>query len=274
MTIEKLVYKLEPAGHEEPPQKRKYDHSQKYSKLAQCFERWREEPKPPFDSGVFFALAESCLTDVFSAEEAHAFFLTRQEEIETEDGFFLSAIYKRAPDPIIIFDLEMDLDYFGYGLPKGKTLINFGKVYRSAAYNSNGTFINYGKIYLSAGAYNKGLIINYAPWDELYPAEETEGPFFNLDTKFRHVAFGTRACKLSYLSKYLQISVMQGEPVFTNSKHQELLQYIDMLKSEFEKGRKDYKKVLKALQQLGKDPTKKINKDIEDILRRAGYNVK
>lgn len=53
----------------------------------------------------------------------------------------------------------------------------------------------------------------------------------------------------------------------------ELRQYVGELRAQFEPGRKDYKLALEALRKLGPEPDKKIEHDIETILRKGGHNV-
>lgn len=53
-----------------------------------------------------------------------------------------------------------------------------------------------------------------------------------------------------------------------------LAKYLKNLKELFEKGRKDYRIALQVLESLGPKPNIKIQKDIEQIVKRAGYDIK
>lgn len=173
---ERMAYKMEPAGHEEPPKKRKYgQQDSNMKKLIPVFEQWlnymdRVVVQPTklqhtirLPGRSHYEKAEILLEGIdVSIPEAHVLALQYQDhEAIFEAGLFISAMYNKSADKIIVYDLELDrkLRHLGFQLPKNKTLINKVNAGEEFGELALGTVINYGAAY-TLGTHSSGPVIN------------------------------------------------------------------------------------------------------------------
>lgn len=166
---EQMTYKMEPAGHESVPNKRKYEKPE--SRLIEVFENWfRELPsagkildevleKREYDKAVEMTKE---IRPTFA--DANALLLAYQDRPKIKSaGLFVSALYNRVKERELLFDLDLPtpVNYLGFKLPKDKVLINKSKVGSWFGYDASGPVINYGQAQDHAGCGSKGLVANY-----------------------------------------------------------------------------------------------------------------
>lgn len=174
--LERMTYKMEPAGHEEPSEKRKYE--KRANVVAQAYEEWMktDEWLPKYKKAKEIL---SRLQPYPSIEEAHAFLLSIQdrndnplrEDNPVHKSLFLFAFHNCSPEKEIICDLK-----FEHGLvslacdpevkavekfAEDKTFLNYTPVDR-CGFGAKGTIINY------AGPpplRDKSTLMHYSPWN-------------------------------------------------------------------------------------------------------------
>jgi len=164
-----MSYKFKGSGHEVPEEKRKYQKPSTYkepsSELKKTFEKWLESCQHStsgFDAG--YDQAKQVLNGIDAqVAEAHGLLIAYQKIKNIEKaGFFVSAIYNKAPDKEIVFDLSLEksIQGLGYELAEGKTLVNTSKRVASLGEKSSGHIINLGSVEDLAKDAVKGLYIN------------------------------------------------------------------------------------------------------------------
>lgn len=292
---EQMAYKMQPAGHEKPEEKRKYEKPS--NKLASAFEEWVKEypddsmsiPVTPDDRETFFDKSYSKaqnLTEKLNASvaEAHALAILYRDHPKCfYAGLFISAIYNKSQEKDIIFDLhECRIDLLAYKLVKGKRLINYEKLEGDTGFKSESPIINYGTM-LEVGADSSSLIMNLGHADLLggyggnYRPEPTP-----VIINFGTCSTITGTCGIVLSLKKPRSQVQYNDTPYKPNillkpkdckKIPELSHYLKQMQRKFELGRKDYTKALAALDELGPEPGEKIAKDIEEILRGYKYDV-
>jgi len=293
--LESMAYKMQPAGHEEVPNRRKY--SEPDRRLKTAFEKWIEAPLLPANAYKF---AESLIEGLEpSVEEAHALLLDYQDKIDKYNwqfsGRFISALYNASPEKIIIYDLEFENppEYIGCKLSKEKCLVNRAKAGGCLGFEAEGTLINYGetKDCFAFGA--KGPVINYGKVN--YPSEEEQqnykrgsgmghdatGLIINLGKTGVATGYRNKSVVMNLGDAYYQVGDKATGIVVDIQRNENLeyteraklvvkprdykgamKSYLDNLRMKFETGRTDYKAAIKALEDLGPEPEKTVEKDI------------
>jgi len=253
--LEQLAYKMQPAGHEKPQDRRKYDKPNR--KLAEAFEKWLKSSATTPAKYYKRALAYTKGIEA-SVEEAHALLWTRQDHPRIhEAGFFLSAVYNRSNNEEIIFDMNLvtAVNFLAYQLQKNKTFINCAdSTGMYCGFHSKGKLINYGKAGIDFGGLNASQVLNYG-----------YSPILGREAK---LVINLGACKLVPRCGLL-LNLGTVDNVSALSLLDERLQYspeikaqMSALKTELEKGRNDYRTALAIL----KNPA--FEKAVYDLQRR------
>jgi len=175
-------------------------------------------------------------------------------------------------------------------------LINYGECAVLSGADSKSAVINYGKAELRMGQDAQGPVINMGE-AERFMGCGAEGPVINFNVTKEKLAFGGKqivinagTCGEDFGASHTGILIALREPASFNIEDKfgfgkpklllrerdctpELVNYVEHLRQLFEKGRTDYRAALAALDEFGKEPGRKIESDIEDILRRNGHNV-
>lgn len=288
------VYKLQPAGHEEPPAKRKYPEPDR--KLRDAFEKYLSLTPERLDSNIdyhysgtldyFDRHAKNYLEDIKATpEEAHGLLLARELKGREKEiaGFFLSAVYNKSEAKDIVYDLETEVWHLAYSLSPDKAFINYGNGYHLSGTSSKGIIINYigGKKFttIGAGFFAKGPIITYGG---LADPSYYDGDDELIQTGWSlHVSIDDNVnisgpWGLSICDKYVSFEKnfpSQSRHHFSRNEISELSEYVHNLAERFKKGTANYRIVLETLRSLGPKPHEKIKQDIVDILKRAGRDV-
>jgi len=162
--LEQMTYKMQPAGHEEPPAKRKYTREGKLDDL--CL-KWLKfcRTSPDRNANKWYNYGRELLDQTnVTVDEANALTLKFADHINANNlGIFLSVAYNKSPDKEIVYDLTppQPPHLLGYKLPKNKTLIIKGTVSDSCGNYAKGNIVNLGNGGLSLGHQSSGIIINY-----------------------------------------------------------------------------------------------------------------
>jgi len=170
-----MGYRFKGAGHEEPEGKRKYVPPSQ--KLKQAFENWlRTADDSVYDDhntyhkeDVARKVTEFIIGMVKSKptiEELHSLLYHYQDHANIKrTGAFLTTLYNRAEDKIIVFDVDIGkkIKELGWNLAKGKILVNKMPVGHDLGSDSKGIVINYADAgdMAGAGLYDTGVLINY-----------------------------------------------------------------------------------------------------------------
>lgn len=337
---EQMAYKMEPAGHEKPEEKRKYKQEKG---LAHAFVEYLNKFDDDLSAARNFSTASQMIRKLKpTVSEMHGLLIGFKDYENCKNwdhaaGTFASAVYNKVPDKEIVFDLELDeVDFVGYKLKKGKTIINKGAlgwffgcdsegmvINRGEATSELGAgarapVINYGSAGESMGYYAKAQIINHGDAETIGYFDEDAGHY--KETPGLILNYGN-VCQLGGLASGLVINLGDvGERTGENSTKSSMLinygiagekfgcgsegiiiavknpktfercrsaktiikedeikylpklkKYLDNFKAELETGRNNHEKALKVLENFGN--AKKIQKDIETILRKEGYRV-
>jgi len=299
MQSETLAYKMQPAGHEEPPKRRNYAPNKK---LEEAFETWLGSILPDENMLPLYNRAEYAVQNIdASVEEAHALLLAYENYPKVDlAGLFVSAIYNKLPEKIINFDIDLDffLTHTGYNLPLGKTLIATGKNAKWLGEYAKGTILNYSPGLLETGVWSSGLVINYAQSNDPDFTKNSAGVAINLGNIRNFNITG----RTGYLLDFSQVDTgdlierkVMAEDILRDRRsnnyvernnfiiehmmtHEhkmipELWEYLQQLKQLLEPGKDDYKKALAAVETLGQEPAKTIKTTINELFKRRGYDV-
>lgn len=181
MVTDAIQYGVKSVGHDAPLSERTLVAPQ--GDLQVVFEEFLNSP-PSLQPGVTenlkekYTLAETGLDNLkrpISVDEAHSllFLFQNHPDFFGKAGIFISAVYNRVPERVIVLDLELPkvpLD-LAYNLSANKVFVNKKRISTSAGYDAKGILINYG------AAANIGW--NGAPKLLNYGAAETVGGCFN-----------------------------------------------------------------------------------------------
>jgi len=298
--LEAMAYKLQPAGHEEPPQQRKYTEPDR--KLKEAFEKWMKGKWWDREEG--YEIARSSLEGLEpSVEEAHALLLDRQDSMDQYkwqfSGCFISAVYNASPEKIVIHDFEVENppEYVGFKLSKEKCLVNRAKAGGCMGFEAEGTLINYGETEDCFAFAAKGPVINYGKVN--HPSEEEQknykrgsgmghdatGLILNLGKTGVATGYGNKSVVLNLGDAYYQVGDKATGIVVDIQRNENLeyteraklvvkprdykgamKNYLDNLCMTFEPGRTDHNAAIKALEELGPEPEKTIELDIKKAL--------
>jgi len=287
--LEQMAYKLEPAGHEEQPSKRKYVEPER--KLATAFEAWLSwltKELEPILNGEQLALnfeewykkAESMLGDSKpSPAEANLLPLFYEGHKWVEHaGIFISAVYNRSPDKLIIFDIELEkgIRELGYKLSNNKTLINTAKLADDFGIEAEGAIINCGLAGIGFGARSSGVAINLGLTADYTFAYMASGIIINCGTvgfNFRPewAQIGWYATGTIITTQHLPINMLNAKDAtviqpINLEKMPTLSKYVKELKEIWDGKNTSYNCIL---DDWGPEPAKKIQQDIEEILERC-----
>jgi len=232
MSLEHMAYKMQPAGHEEPAPRRKYDRPDR--KLARVFEKWLHlyQAGLPSHAGLASSLIKKIEPNI---QEAHALMMQYQDHPNIhEAGRFLTEIYSKSKNQVIIYDLDthIPLNCVGLRLHERKILINTGRAGEYFGFQA-GTIINYGETGSSPAAHAKKFV-NYGK-TRLYAAAHNVIAA-NLGTIIKSVVdgkFGNGAgCILDFSSKVCTYGKAAQRGIFISVKDD--LEYDDNAHSDYE----------------------------------------
>ena len=279
MSLEQMAYKMQPAGHDAPQEKRKYERCESNRKLTTAFERWLKIDIYALHSSPK-KLADYIIKDLAtSVEEVHALLLKYQDHKNFKHvGAFLTAVYDRVDDRIIIFDLNVDtqIDNIGRDLSLEKVLINKGTVGRFFGFGAV-TVINYGQTARSFGQNTSGATINLGKIED-YPFTECEGYVINYtETPEKRKEFIEDILRCELEGKLWtpaeKRNIVLDQVLSQKYKMHELWDYLTELKDKLQPGKDDYKNAIEIVKSSGPEPGQKIKKDIDNIFERNGYNA-
>jgi len=295
--LEAMAYKMQPAGHEEPAPRRKYE---KHSRLlGKLFTEYLDKERPTH--GYYANLLEKKSQKhkiKVTIEEAHALLVAHKGHPQIKyAGDFISVLYNLQPEKHIIFDVDVDpLVSLGTKLPRDKILVTLKDTGQMLGWFANGTVLNYANTGPNPGSMIKGLLINYA---QSKPAADMDGTgvIINLGiTEFAH-DWGVSGYRMDYancdrlevlhIDQVLResdpanqkISFEKNKQVLIHLKKDtektipKLQEYLQSLKEKLEPGRNDYKKAIEIVESLGENLASKITKELDAILKEAGHNV-
>jgi formylmethanofuran dehydrogenase subunit C len=147
------------------------DYIKNESKLYGVFEKWLHELYLNPSFGYYRAQVynynkaiEMIKNIKPTIDEAHSALIFHEDHPRIKyAGLFLSAVYNLVEDKTIVFDVNLDVDinYLGYRLEKGKILVNRSKVGDWMGEGASGTVINYGKAGDDMGSFASGTVISY-----------------------------------------------------------------------------------------------------------------
>jgi len=286
MRLEQMAYKMQPAGHEEPPARRNY--GEPCGELREKFEKWLGRTKERGRGQDAYNDALEIVKELKpTLDDAHGLLLSSQDHRNIKySGQFISAIYNTVPDKNIVYDLDLGNEGpfdLCYNLPKDKRFVNLGSIGRIT--NPEGPIINYGTILGSLTLSGKSdLFLNFGR--ALYVDGFSGAPVISFRT------YGDRVNRYGQVSP---IEIHYGTPekttlglnkevdgrpkyimplrssLFTGSK--KFRKYLDDLKQKFEKGKENPQIAFSALDELGEEPGKKVQQDLEAIIYGRGNRV-
>jgi len=175
---EQMAYKMQPAGHDAPPPKRKYKTVDK--KLTQAFLAHLKNHTWKTDQ---YKCAEKALKKLdVSVTAMHALLIAYQEHKNFQEGAgeFASVVYNRVPEKQIIFDIEtiVPIDRLGVMLAKNKTLVNRAAIGEEFGIKAEGTIINESNCGDFMAAQSNGAVVNNGTTGLLL-CEQAKGVLFN-----------------------------------------------------------------------------------------------
>lgn len=293
-SLEAMAYKMQPAGHDKPAPKRKFERDSRLDRLVAQFELWQKcYPtiiNPDYEHrGLLHIWAKEAIKGLNpSIEEAHALLLRIQDTSRfPHTGLFISAIYNTSPEKEIVFDFDMpDLDHLGFWLQKDKIFINKG-VLPSLGEKAEGTIINYNTIKNTT----YGNVVNYGKIEKC--GTSSEGLTVNLG-KIKELDSYSRSAVIN-ASKYGSITFVNQEGIVVDTTNWTLMrfsndpphkkrkytqkgfvrmhkarEYFSELVKKFEQGKNDYHMAISAVKQY---PVEKVRKDLISLMKEAGYEA-
>jgi len=185
-TLERMAYKMQPAGHERPQDKRKYEKPQ--NKLKEAYEKWLGLNNYPHYDAVR-GNENKCWNSVLpltknlelTLADVHGLLIEYGDDLKPHlTGLFASALYRKVPEKEIIFDLplEQNLHYVGLHLPEGKTLISRIPTGHNLGQGAAGTIVNESHTWNDLGINSTGIVINYGDAGENV-CSGAKGPIIN-----------------------------------------------------------------------------------------------
>jgi len=259
MARELMGYRFKGSGFDAPEEKRKYEEPDK--RLQEAFEKWlslgykRDEYK--YDAAI--ALTKKTKRDI---GEAHSLLIRYPDKSEGA-GIFLSAIYNKAPERCIIYDLDLPNPpmMLGYRLRKDKILVNKGTVESALGVHSQGVIINCGTAKSLAGINSDALVINYGD-TYMGLGAKSKGIVINCGTTTNisdaNIVIAVKnPDQIANLNKFLPEHICRKIP--------ELIEYLEEIRKRTD--------TVAALKELGNNPKKTIEDRIKDILKRAGHEI-
>jgi len=193
--LEQMAYKMQPAGHDAPEPKRKYEKPQ--NKLKEAYEKWlklndysnydevSDNVTPCYESALQLTRKLE-----FSLADVHGLLLEYMDNLKPHlAGLFASALYRRVPEKEITFDLpiEQRLDFIGFKLPKDKTLISKIPTRQDLGKFAGGTIVNANDTADGFGNQSTGIIINYGETGN-QPCTGAKGAIINYGNCGEHFA--------------------------------------------------------------------------------------
>jgi len=294
--LETMAYKMQPAGHEKPKPRRKYSGPDR--RLAQAFEKWLNNEMSWFDPEGLLDLAKKGLKKIdATADELHSLVFKYQDHPNIRYASpFLSAAYSNQTENI--FDINYPLEYVGCLLERDKVLVVLSPTKEYLGQKSEGAILNYGSTHWNAANQNKGLLINYGEAKDQfgeytsgitinlgkvvnYPITKVTGYVINYNGQFdarKKLIEELFADKKGTLKKEWKLYERRNLVLDYTLNHKNnampgLWDYLQGLKAKLEPGKNDYKKAIEVIDGFGKEPAKKIKKDINEIFKRSSYEI-
>jgi len=279
---ETMTYKMQPAGHEEPAPKRKYPEPDKRLK------RWFEKQL----NAKAFAVKDQYLDAVKSAKgldisvaEANALLIKYESNprIHYFGGIILSALYNRSNEKVMIYDLDIPLQHFGYELPNDRILVNKGRVGKYFGQKSKGIILNYGLTEWDVATDSHGLFLNYGTsglgFGKTFGVAINFGNIEELSIFSAHgyaIDYGTHTDKqkkradVNYESlKGHERRNLEIERIMVHDDGvPEVRNYLQDLKQKLEKGKNDHEKTIEIIKEFGEQPAQKIKKELNELFKR------
>jgi len=258
--LEQMAYKMQPAGHEEPPKRRNYAKAD--TKLRQIFETWLNGDyivNHTYHADEMLEDAQRMLKGIKATpEELHALLIPYQDHPRFKlTGLFLTGFYNVCRENEIHFDvpLEEEIDHVGYRLAENKILINKATMGYLCGEMANGNIINYGTVGNSFCLRSDCKALNYGTVQDLGNLSSlfvNMGLTFNVGTAIRAVIDYGQIKSPSINGVYNFLS-SQGERPYSPQARKKVLEYLSNLKLGFEKGKTDHKAAIKALNDISVD---------------------
>lgn len=188
-------------------------------------------------------------------------------EVTPEVGLFLSAAYDRADDPVAVFDVETrpPLDWLGYRLAGGRTLVLDADVGSTMAVESRGLVVNRARVGSYFGYSAEGVFVNAPGGSCLTAGLGAARAFVNLG-EVRSLDDETDPPRLA-----LGPSAAGDDgvvlPASACAAHPDLEAYLDRLAAGLSGDRDD---VVAFLEDLAPSPSRAIAEELERLLGEAG----
>jgi len=281
-----MGYRFKGSGFEAPEEKKEYQEPN--DKLKQAFQWWLHTHAG--DRNELYQRACEFLDGIeATAEEANALLISCQKP-RGDEALFVSAVYSKAKEKEIIFDVDLDTppQELGFRLPKDKVLIAKANTGHYLGFQSEGMVINYANTGEQLGYFAKGSVINYGKAGSRIEevTKETTGLFINMGTINGNLGYGLVGAVLNLgtaqtmMGDYKGVTLVDLEGLHVNpidlpelhikckhyAKVPKVRKYLDELISKLEAGRADHQAAIKTIEDLGPEPAQKITADLKKAL--------
>ncbi len=278
MIRESLTRKFHPAGFEQPEGSRR-EYVRPRDELQKLFYKWFEglcNDYPYWEEGIrewaypFREVAEeeyikACELVKHLGEipyiEVNSLLIDFEPKsfAQQKAGLFLSACYNKSPQQVIVFGFNApQIWYIGYKLERGKILVNNGEVGQEFGALFPGVVINNGDVAFRTHYNPLGIIVNNGIFECCISDVIT--PNFEIGFRGQKGAYGY----LRNIKKFLELADFDKIP--------ELKKYFKNLR-ELSKSVKDKESTKNFLERYGSEPKERIEQDIEDILKKGGFEI-
>lgn len=133
------------------------------SELERTFEEWREADTRP-SIWKKYQLADAMIQERLNGEvevkDLHVSLLLQQGPLGFWDGIFLSAGYNSCKESVIIYDLDVPVNFIGHQIAADKLLVNRGTTGNWMGYRARGTIVNMGNTGNLCGRETTGSLVN------------------------------------------------------------------------------------------------------------------
>jgi hypothetical protein len=286
---EVLNYEFKPVGLKVKTERRECVKVE--NELYKVFKKWLDE----FKYDVWweeknYEKAVNMLKNIKpTIDEAHSALIAYEDHSNIKyAGLFVSAVYNLVEDKIIVFDVDLDVDinYLGYKLGKGKILVNYGGVGDFMGYWVSGVVINYGKVGDSVGNLASGVVINYGKVGDSV-GNLASGVVINYGKVGDWMGFSASGVMVNYgkvgrnmcwnaSGKIISIKnpasfgyLKNAELVLDEEECRKipgLIEYFDELKNKLDEGRNNPELLLGI---FGDNPSDKIKEDISKLIKMS-----
>jgi len=281
-----MGYKFKGSGFNAPEEKKEYQEPN--DKLQQAFQQWLHT-----HAGQYLELYQRACGFLegieATVEEANALLISCKNP-RGDEGLFVSAVYKIVKEKEIVFDVDLDTppQMLGFRLPKDKVLIAKANTGGELGWEAEGMVMNYADTGEQLGYNAKGPIINYGKAGgrvEEIPSKTT-GLFINIGTISGNLGWGLEGAVLNLGKAHTMMGDFEGvtlvdlqglhvnpidlPEVHIKYKHYakvpKVRSYLDDLISKLELGRNDHNAAIKAIEDLGPEPSQKLTADLKKAL--------